>query len=164
LEAIYQKNRPLAGGKTPYKAISQTFSIWVSSFSVNGYNVVCVATEVIFRSKSHLVIIPLKAPETTGDIEKALSAVHDHSEKKAKLKASASEYLINPLSYRLQTQEPIPYNQSTTKENPMRKLRRLSRILADLDERDIDSDDVVIDPKSVHIVSDEDTDEDEEEE
>ena len=49
------------------------------------------------------------------------------------------------------------------KENPMRKLRRLSRILADLDERDIDSDDVVIDPKSINIVSDEDTPEEDEE-
>jgi len=92
-----------------------------------------------------------------------LFTVHAYNQGKAKLTASKSEYLINPLSYRQINKESIPYHQQTTKEDPMRKLRRLSRILADLDERDIDSDDVVVDPKSVHVVSDDDEEVEEEE-
>lgn len=36
----------------------------------------------------------------------------------------------------------------------MKKLRKLSRLLDDFEDAGVDPEDIVIDPKSVHIVSD----------
>jgi len=63
------------------------------------------------------------------------------------------------------TTEPIPTHQSrqSRKENfVMKRLKRLSRIIDDVEDMGLNPNDIAIDPNSVHIVDD-DTDEEDEE-